>query len=65
MQHDHNCKFLFIATLDLLDLSRLTNYPIYYLPYWPTIPTKLPSDIPKFEDKLVEYPSNHVMTYHL
>ena len=29
------------------------------------MPNKLPSDIPKFEGKSGEDPSNHVMTYHL
>jgi hypothetical protein len=29
------------------------------------MPTKLPSDIPKFEGKAVEYPANHFMTFHL
>lgn len=55
----------FIETLDLPDLSHLTNDPIFYLPYWPPMPNKLPSDIPKFEGKLGEDPSNHVMIYHL
>ena len=29
------------------------------------MPTKLPSDIPKFEGKQVEVPGNHVMNFHL
>lgn len=62
---DPNGQLPFITTLDLPDLSRLTNDPIYYLPYWPQMPNKLPSDILKFEDKPEEDPSNHVMTYHL
>lgn len=55
----------FIATLDLPDFSHLMNDPINYLPFWPTMPNKFPSDIPKFEGKPGEDPSNHVMTYHL
>ena len=47
----------------LPDLSHLMNNPINYLPYWP--PNKLPSNIPKFQGKLGEDLSNHVMTYHL
>ena len=58
-------QFPFNATLDLRDLSRLTNDPLLYLPFWPAIPSKLPSDIPKFEDNSGEDPSIHVMTYHL
>ena len=29
------------------------------------MPTKLPSDIPKFEGKAGECPQNHIMTFHL
>ena len=29
------------------------------------MPTKLPSDIPKFEGKAEECPQNHIMTFHL
>jgi hypothetical protein len=32
---------------------------------WPNMPTKFPSDILKFEEKLGEDLSNHVMTLHL
>jgi len=41
------------------------NDPINYLPFWLTMPNKFPSDIPKFEGKPGEDPSNHIMTYHL
>jgi hypothetical protein len=46
-------------------LSRILNDPIHHSPQWPAIPTKLPSDIPKFNDKVGEDPNNHVMTFHL
>lgn len=62
---DLNCQLPFIVTLDFHDLSRLTNDLLLYLPYWSTIPTNFPSDIPKFEGKLGEDPSNHVMTYNI
>jgi len=55
----------FLATLDLLDLSQLTNDPISHSWLWPPIPSKLPSDIPKFDGKFGEDPQTHVMTYHL
>ena len=29
------------------------------------MPTKLPSDIPKFEGKVGECPQNHIMMFHL
>ena len=55
----------FLAMLNLLDLSRLTNDPVSYDPAWLTVPTKLPSDIPKFEGKPREEPSEHVTTFNL
>lgn len=58
-------QFPFIATFNFLDLSQLTNYPLIYLPYWLTIHTKFPNDIPKFEGKLGEDLFSHVMTYHI
>jgi hypothetical protein len=51
--------------LDLPDLSRLMNDPISHSPFWPVIPAKLPSDIPKFDGKPGDDPNNHVMTFHL
>jgi hypothetical protein len=55
----------FLATLDFPDLTRILNDPIRHSPQWPAIPTKLPSDIPKFDGKAGEDPNNHVMTFHL
>jgi hypothetical protein len=37
----------------------------FIIPGWPAVPTKLPSDIPKFEGKSGEDPQDHVMTFHL
>jgi hypothetical protein len=51
--------------MDLPDLSRLTNDPIFHSPVWPVIPAKLPSHIPKFDQKYGEDPNNHVMNFHL
>ena len=36
----------FLTTLNLLELSRLTNDPVAHDPAWSAIPTKLLSDIP-------------------
>lgn len=58
-------KSPFLTTLNLPDLSRLTNDPILHLPHWPAIPTKLPLDIPKFDGRPGEDPSINVMTFHL
>ena len=55
----------FLATLNLPDLSKLMNDPLSHDPTWPPIPTKLPSDIPKFEGKNGEDPGDHVTTFHL
>ena len=55
----------FLVTLSFLDLSRLTNDPVSHDPTWPTVPPKLPLDIPKFEGKTGEDPSEHVTTLHL
>jgi hypothetical protein len=46
-------------------LSRILNDPIFHSPHWPVIPSKLPSDIPKFNEKVGEDPNNHIMTFHL
>jgi hypothetical protein len=51
--------------LDLPDLSRLTNDPVFHSPIWPVILAKLPPDISKFDGKSGEDPNNHVMTFHL
>ena len=55
----------FMACLHFLDLARLTNEPIYHQAFLPPLPTKLPSNIPKFEGKAGECPQNHIMTFHL
>jgi hypothetical protein len=58
-------KLPFLATLHLPDLTRLLNDPICHDPCWPPMPTKLPSNIPKFEAKPNEDPGDHVTTFHL
>ena len=60
-----NTQFPFLATLELPDISRLTNDPILHSPYCPLVPAKIPSDFPKFEGKPKEDPQAHVTTYHL
>jgi hypothetical protein len=60
-----NRQLPFLETLDLPNLSQLTNDTIFHSPIWPSIPAKLPSDIPKFDRKSGEDPNNHVMTFHL
>jgi hypothetical protein len=55
----------FLATLNLPDLSRLMNDHVCHDPTWPPIPTKLLSDIPKFEGKTGENPGDHVTNFHL
>jgi hypothetical protein len=36
-----------------------------HAPFWPAIPAKLPSNIPKFDGNPGEDPNNHVMNFHL
>jgi hypothetical protein len=55
----------YLASLNISDLTKLTNDPILHDTTWPAMPTKLPSDIPKFEGKAGDDPVNHVMTFHL
>jgi hypothetical protein len=55
----------YLASLNIPDLTKLTNDPILHDATWPAMPTKLPSDIPKFEGKAGDDPTNHVMTFHL
>jgi hypothetical protein len=55
----------FLETLHFPDLSRLLNDLICHDPHWPPMPTKFPSDIPKFEGKPGEDPGDHVMTFSL
>jgi hypothetical protein len=55
----------FLATLNLLDLSKLMNDPVSHDPRWPLVPTKLPSEILNFEGNNGEDPSDHVTTFHL
>jgi hypothetical protein len=58
-----NRQLPFLATLDLPDLSRILNDPILHSPYWPIIPAKLSSDIPKFDGRAGEDLNNHAMTF--
>jgi len=51
-------KLPLLATLELYDVSRLTNDPIFHLPYYPLVPTKIPSNCPKFEGKYKEDPKS-------
>jgi hypothetical protein len=60
-----NRQFPFLSTLYLPNLSRILNDPILHSPHWPIIPSKLSSNIPKFDGKLGEDPNNHVMTFYL
>ena len=55
----------FLATLNLPDLLRLMNDLVSYDLSWPDVPTKIPSNIPKFKGKSGEDPSDHVTTFHL
>jgi hypothetical protein len=60
-----NIPMPYLTLLNIPYLTRLMNDPILHDPTWPNMPTKLPSDILKFEGKPWEDPANHVMTFHL
>jgi hypothetical protein len=55
----------YLEYLNIHYLTKLTNDPILHHATWPNMPTKFPSNIPKFEGKPGEDPANHVMTFHL
>jgi hypothetical protein len=55
----------YLASLNIPDLRKLINDSILHDPTWPAMPTKLPSDIPKYEGKAGDDPANHVMAFHL
>ena len=63
--HNNHPKLPFLVTLHFIDFSRLLNDSICHDPRWLPMPTKFPSDIPKFEGKPGEDPSDHVTTFHL
>jgi hypothetical protein len=54
-----------MAMLNFLDLSKLMNNLVCHDMSWPPVPTKLPSNIPKFEGRTSEDIGNHVTTFHL
>ena len=54
-----------MAALNLLDLHKLMNDLVKHIATWPPVPTKLHSDIPKFEGKIGEDPGAHITTFHL
>jgi hypothetical protein len=55
----------FLAMFNLPDLSILMNDHVHHDLTWPPVPTKLPSNIIKFEGKTSEDPGDHVTTFHL
>jgi len=55
----------FLETLNLQDLTKLMNDSVFHDSNWLSVPTKLPSDIPKFEGKMGEDLGDHVTTFHL
>jgi hypothetical protein len=60
-----NTPIPYLASLNIPDLTKLKNDPICHDATWPIMLTKFPSNIPKFEGKLEEHPTNHVMIFHL
>ena len=65
MEFPRTPRLPFLATLNLPDLTKLMNDPIQYNLAWPPVPTKLTSDIPKFEGKSGKDPGDHVTTFNV
>jgi hypothetical protein len=42
----------YLASMNILDLIKLTNDHILHDPTWPAMPNELPSNISKFEGKV-------------
>jgi hypothetical protein len=55
----------FLAMLNLPKLFNLMNDLVCHDPIWPPVPTKIPSDVPKFKGKNGEDPGDHFTTFHL
>jgi len=55
----------FLDNLNFPDITKLIKDPVFHDPNWPPVPTKLPSEKPKFKEKTVEDPGDHVTTFHL
>jgi hypothetical protein len=55
----------YLTSLNILDLTKLTNDLILHDATFPNMPTEFPSDTLNFERKLGEDPTNYVMTFHL
>jgi hypothetical protein len=60
-----NTLLPFWVNFNFPNLSQLKNDPIHHHTLWPLIPTKLPLDIPKFDERFKENPSMHIMTFQL
>ena len=60
-----NTPLPFLATLELPDLSKITNDPILHHPTWPLVPVKISTDIVKFDGKTGDDAAFHITTYHL
>lgn len=58
-------KLPFLTTLELPDLSNLTNDPIRHYFAWPLVSVKIPTNILKFDGKTRVDPVNHITMYHL
>lgn len=55
----------FMASMNLFNLTKLTNGPIHDKPTWPAWLDKLPLDVLKFEGKVGKDPCNHVLSFDL
>lgn len=58
-------SFHFLAMLDIPDLNKLTNDPIFHNLLWPPIPQKICTYILKYKGKQGEHQGINITTYHL
>lgn len=55
----------YMPNWSLLNSNKIINDPLLHDHNLPPMPTKLPSNIPKFEGNPREYPTNHVPSFHM
>ena len=55
----------FMSNLNVLYMTKITNNPIFHDSIQPTMPTNIPSKVPKFDGKASEDLCNHIIYFHM
>jgi hypothetical protein len=58
-------QMTYLASLNILDLTKLTNDPILHNPTWPAMQPNFHQTYQSLKGKAGDDPANHVMTFHL